>query len=153
MLLSNIVEHLKLPRSHARRPDIPHLPTFYSIVQRLHNLLRRHIPIEPMDLQHIDICPQPLHTRIHRIKDMLPTQPHTIHHHPIIHHRLAQIHTPSLLHDLAFVHAEEDFGKQHEFLAGDAVFRDGAADDLLACALRVEVRGIPGVYALVEGVF
>ena len=59
-------------KTYRARTDIPNFPTLHNIIQRLHNLLLRRLPIHPMDLQHIDIRPQPLHARLHSVENMLP---------------------------------------------------------------------------------
>lgn len=42
--------------------DVPHLATFDHIFQCFHDLLSRRIPVQSMDLQHVDVGTQSLFT-------------------------------------------------------------------------------------------
>ena len=53
--LGDVLQRLELPRRHRRRPDVPHPPFFYDVVQRPHDLLARRRPVQSMDLQHVDV--------------------------------------------------------------------------------------------------
>ena len=100
-----------------------------------------------MNLQHIDIRPQPGHAPIHRVEDMLPRQPHLIHHPPPI---LTHLMDPRLRPSV--VHAEETFAQDDNLLAGDGVFADRGANDLLGAPVGVHVCCVPGVQADFVGV-
>jgi hypothetical protein len=103
-----------------------------------------------VNLQHINIRPQPFNTLFHRIKNMLPTQAHPIRHEPIVlctrrNHRhstrirLIRNSIKALRHD-------------HHAVPRDVVLLQGLANDLLGAAVRVDVRRVPGVDAGLVGV-
>ena len=87
-----------------------------------------------MDLQHIDVCTQSLHTGFYSIEDMLPAQPDLIDH-------LAVIGAHGADTRLAVVrcHAEVAFGEKDEFAAWDVIFFDGFGDDAFGFAVGVDV--------------
>ena len=90
-----------------------------------------------MNLQHIDIRTQPLDTRLHRIKDMLPRQPHLIHKVPVIGAVFGRIPLPA--RRARRINAEETFREKDDFRARDVVFTDGFADDFFGAAEGVDV--------------
>lgn len=87
-----------------------------------------------MDLQHIDIRPQPLHTRLHGIEDMFPRQTHLIDHRTVVgaYGRDAGLGPGG-------VDAEVAFGEEDELGARDGVVRDGFGDDFFGAAVGVGV--------------
>lgn len=70
--------------TYRARTDVPDHPGVDHIIQRSHNLFPRRVTIQSMNLEHIDIRPQPLYTSLYSIKDMLPTQPLPIYPKPVI---------------------------------------------------------------------
>ena len=90
-----------------------------------------------MNLQHIDIRTQPLDTRLDRIKNMLPRQPHLIHKLPIVNAVLGRI--PFASRRSRRINAEETFGENDQFRAWDFVLADGFADDFFGAAEGVDV--------------
>jgi hypothetical protein len=55
ILLRNILQHRKLPRSHTRCTNIPDLPTLNQIVKGFHDFFRWYIRIEAVNLQEIHV--------------------------------------------------------------------------------------------------
>lgn len=140
MALSHILQRLKLPARHATGTNIPHLPGLDHIIQRLHDLLRWRLPIQPMDLQHINVRPQSRNALVHSVQDVFPRQPDLVHHRPVI---LRHLVDPRLR--TRRVDAEMAFAEDDELLARNGVFPDSGADDLLGAPVGVYVRGVPGV--------
>ena len=56
MLLSNVLQSLKLPCCHGAGTDISNPALFDDIVQSLHDLLSRRAPVQAMNLENIDVC-------------------------------------------------------------------------------------------------
>ena len=58
--------------------DVPNLPALDNVVQRLHDLLARGIPVQTVDLQYIDVRAQTFHAGVDGIEDMLARQAGTV---------------------------------------------------------------------------
>jgi hypothetical protein len=59
MLLGNVIEHLQLPCGHRASTDVPYFTAVDHIIQGTHDLLRRGIAIEAMNLEDVNVRPQP----------------------------------------------------------------------------------------------
>ena len=92
-----------------------------------------------MNLQHINIRTQPLHTLLHRIENMLPRQPYLIHILGIISHG-----SRNWNRGIFFVDAEVAFREDDDFGAGDVVGFEGFGDDAFGGAVGVYV-GLDGL--------
>lgn len=134
--------------TYGRSTNIPHHSAVNHIVERAHNLLLGRFPIQPMDLQHIDIRPQSPHTLLHLIKDILPTQPLAINPQSIVLAHLRNVRLLALFQTDPKVRLAEDDKRG----ARDLVLLDGFADDFFGAPVGVHVGGVPGVDAEVVGV-
>lgn len=94
-----------------------------------------------MNLQHIDIRPQPLDARVHRIQDMFPRQPDLVHHLAVVLGDGGDLGLAAV-----WVDAEVAFGQDDNFGARDRVFGEGFGDDFFGAAVGVDVglRGCCG---------
>lgn len=104
--------------------NIAHLPALNNVVKSLHDLLAGRLPVQTVDLQHIDVRAQPLNTGIDRIEDMLPGETDAVDEGAIIAGRGRDGR------EVAFVvDAEEALGQDDDAVAGDVVLLQGFADD------------------------
>lgn len=141
MLLSNILQCLKLPRSHRAGANIPDPTLLDDVVQRLHDLLPRCAAIQAMDLQHVDVCAQALDALLYRIEDVLPTETNLVDGLAVVRRGEGDVAA-----EIRFVDAEVAFGEEDDLLARDVVLLEGFADDALRPAVRVDVGGVPTLY-------
>lgn len=114
--------------------DIPDLAALDNIVQRLHDLLPRRVPVQAMDLQYVDVCAQPLHAGVDRVQDMLPRQPDPVKPPPVVFGDGGDLGLRT-----GRVDAEVAFREQHDVLAGDGVFPESFADYLFRAAVGVDI--------------
>jgi hypothetical protein len=77
-------EAMQAKRTHRTRSDISGFPTLNYVIQGLHDLFFGGVTIKPMDLQDIQISPEPGDTGINGIEDVLPGKPNPIDHNSIV---------------------------------------------------------------------
>lgn len=130
--------------THRARTNVPHPALLHHVVQRLHDLLPGRIPVQSVDLQHIDVCPQTLDALLHSIEDMLARQTNLVHELAVVcrHRRNAE-------RRVILIDSKVALGQQHDLGARDVVLLQRLSDDALACAVRVDVRLHRRVSALV----
>lgn len=60
--------------TYRTRTNVSDFPTLHYVVQCFHDLFPRHVVVESMDLQYINIRPQSSYACIDSIEDMLPRE-------------------------------------------------------------------------------
>ena len=112
-------------RTQTTGSQIPDFPAVDNVIQRSHNFLLGNILGHPMNLQHVDISTQPLHTCFNRIKDMLPTQALSIDPGTIIDARCRNVILNPVIRD-----AKVTFAQDGQTVSGNVVFLHSFGDDL-----------------------
>lgn len=87
-----------------------------------------------MDLKHIDIRSQTLNTSVDSVEDVLARETDAVHKVAVV---LARGRDGGKL--ALVVDAEEALGEDNDAIAGDGVFLEGFAEDLLGDAVGVDV--------------
>ncbi len=110
VLLGGVLQHLEFPCRHRARADVAHLSALHHVIQRLHDFFIRRPAVQAMDLQHVNVRPQPLHACIHGVEDMFAAQAHLIYHIAVVggHQGDARL-------GAGLVDSEVAFGKDDEF--------------------------------------
>lgn len=118
--------------------NIPHHTSVYHIVQRSHNLLSWYLPIQSMDLQHVDICTEPFHAGLHGIKDVFSRQSNSVYLFAIVCETLVQ---GSLFSSVQFiVHSAMTLCHNDYSVAWDLVLDQRFPQYLLGNAVGIRVR-------------
>jgi hypothetical protein len=108
----------ELPRVHAAGAEVARLAGADHVVQRLHRLLDRRMPVPAMDLVQVDVVQaEPSERGVDRREDVLAREAAAVR---------------------ARRHLEVDLGRDHELVAGEQLRQEAAGDDL-ASTLRVHV--------------
>lgn len=87
-----------------------------------------------MDLKHIDIRAEPLHTLLHCVKDVLPAQTDLVDEFSIIDRHLGDGKG-----DIILIDAKIALGENDDLAARNVVLLEGLANDALRLAVRVNV--------------
>jgi hypothetical protein len=114
--------------------EVPNLSTLDNVVQCLHDLLARRLPVQSVDLQDIDICAETLNASINRIKDMLARKTGTVNKWTVVSRRCGNGREVSLIVD-----TEETLGENHHAIARDVVLLQSLSDNLLGFAMGVNI--------------
>lgn len=153
--LGDVLELLELPRRHARGPDVADLAGLDDVVQRPHDLLPGHGAVESVDLQHVDVRPQPGDALVHRVNNVFPAEADLVEHVVVVDRAHGDV-----VRRCVGSHAEVAFTQDHQILPRDLVLGDGLADDAFRLAVRVDVGRVPcpdpglvGVFEQWEGFF
>ena len=111
----------ELPGMHRGGADIAGLAGLHHVMQRLQRFLDRRRVVEAVDLVEIDIIgAEPAQAVVDLVEDRLARQAGAVR---------------------AGAHAVEHLGGEHDVLAPGEIL-DGAADDLLRGAVRIDIGGI-----------
>lgn len=132
--LRNVLHHLELPARHAARTNVPHFAALDDVVQRLHDLLHGRIPIQPVDLEHINISPQALDGSVDGVQDVFAAQTHAVDEGPVVGRGGVDGRV-----DGVFLDAKVAFGQDDDVGPRDVVLLEGFADEALGAAVRVDV--------------
>lgn len=113
---------------------VPNLSALNNIVKRLHDLLARSLPVQSVDLQHIDICAETFDASIDCIENVLARQTGTVDKETVVGRRGGNGREISLVID-----TEEAFGQDHHAAARDVVLLQSFSDNLLGSAVGVNI--------------
>jgi hypothetical protein len=91
---------VELPRPAGAHPDVPHIPSLYDIVERLHGLLNRRIRVEAVALQKVNVIQlEPLERSFDGVEYML-YETFSMWHSPLKCHSDADLSTQAMLVDV-----------------------------------------------------
>lgn len=93
-----------------------------------------------MDLQDVDICPEPGNALVHRIKNVLPAQANLVDQLPVIEQAFLDRALVAIGRD-----AKVALGEDDHFVPGNLVLSEGLPHDLFRAAMGVDIGGVPGV--------
>lgn len=128
--LGDVLRLGELPRVHRTRPDVAGLARLHHVVQGLHGLLDRRRPVPAVDLVEVDVVgAQTAQAVVDLGHDRLAGQPATVGPRP---------------------HLAVHLGGQHDLVAAGEVGQR-PADDLLAGAVGIDVRGVEEVDPCLDG--
>lgn len=131
--------------TYGTRANVSDLPTLHHVVQCFHDLFPRHVAVEPMDLQHINIRPQPSYACIDSIEDMLSRKTDLINPWSIIGPNLGEAGLGS-----AFAHAKVAFAQEDDFGARDLELAKSFSNNLLRPAIRINIGLLKDLHQLRE---
>jgi hypothetical protein len=124
---------------YRRSANIAQFAAFNNIIQSTHDLLHWRITIQAMDLQNVNIRPQPLYTLVYGIENMLPAQPTPIYSLTIINSE-AEVEGPAFFADFV-----EALGHDDNLGTRDRVFLHELAQDLFGYPIGISIGHIPCV--------
>jgi hypothetical protein len=124
--------------TYAASADVSDFSTLDDIVQSSHDLLPWRIPVQSVNLEHINVSAQSSNTSIDSIENMLSAQTHSVHHFAIVGGRCQNRRQGTIFRDTKVA-----FRKDHHLVAGNRVLLQCLANDLFTAPVRVDVCGVP----------
>lgn len=123
-------------RTYRTGPYISHFPTLHNVIQRSHNLLSGRLPIQPVNLQDINVGTQSPHARIHSVEDMLAWQTHAVDPGAVV-----NCNGPIMSYQRGFflLHTEEAFGQDDDVGSRNVELLQRLADNFFRFPIWVDV--------------
>ena len=116
-MMYSIYPYIRGGGTYRTSTNISHLPAFNNIIESLHNFLPRRLPIQPVDLQYINVRAQSGNAGVHSVEDMLARQADSVDEVVVVASACGDRWVFAFIVD-----AEETLCHDYHAVAGDVVF-------------------------------